>query len=201
MTGAPRLTPDEALRRLLDGNERFVSRRERHPNRDAELRLRLAVAQRPFAVIVGCSDSRVPPEVLFDEGLGDLFVIRNAGNIVDATALASVEYAVAHLGTPLVMVLGHERCGVVTAAVDVARDGQEVQGHLWSLIDAVGPALDQVADGSVDPVDATVCAHIGVQVSRLRGSAPILSRAVRSQAVRVVGARYDIEDGVVQVLV
>src|SRR5262249_15389787 len=140
MTEAPRLTPDQALRRLLEGNERFITHRERANDGGSALRLRLAAGQHPFAAIVGCSDSRVPPEVLCDEGLGDLFVIRNAGNIVGTTALASVEYAVEHLGVPLVVVLGHERCGVVTAAVGVTHRGEEVNGHLWNLIDAVRPA-------------------------------------------------------------
>jgi carbonic anhydrase len=195
-----RLSADQALRRLLDGNERFVAHQERNPDRGPEVRLQVAKEQHPFAVIIGCADSRVPPEILFDEGLGDLFVIRNAGNIVDLMALASVEYGVAHLGTPLVLVLGHERCGVITAAVAVAREGQEVQGHLWSLIDAVRPALEKAGNARGDVVDKAVRAHVQIQVERLRRADPVVSRAVKTGAVRVVGARYDIDRGRVEVL-
>lgn len=199
-TLAPRLAADEALRRLLEGNDRFVAQELRHPNRGEELRLRLAEGQHPFAVIVGCADSRVPPELLFDEGLGDLFVIRNAGNVVDATALASVEYGVAFLGVALVMVLGHESCGVVTAAVKIDHDHQDVPGHLGTLIAAVRPALEQVGNGGDDLIDRTVVAHIGVQVARLRAADPILSRAVQAGTVRVVGARYDLDRGRVELV-
>ncbi len=162
--------------------------------------MQLAEAQHPFAVILGCADSRVPPEILFDEGLGDLFVIRNAGNIVDTTSLASVEYGVAQLGVSLVLVLGHERCGVITAAVAVAREGREVQGHLWSLIDAARPALEQVKDGSGDVIDQAVRAHVQIQVGRLVRADPIVSRAVKAGRIRVVGARYDIDRGQAEIL-
>ena len=200
MSATPRLRADEALARLLAGNERFVFNQERFPDRGPELRLKLVEGQRPFAVIVGCSDSRVPPEVLFDEGLGNLFVIRNAGAIVDATALASIEYGVAQLGVSLVMVLGHERCGVITAALAVEPDGHEVRGHLWTLIDAVQPALAKGRHGGDDAVDDAVRAHIALQVARLRGADPIVSKAVQAGAVDVVGARYDIDRGRVEVV-
>lgn len=200
VTPVPRLTADAALRRLLDGNDRFVAQALRHPNRGEELRLQLAESQHPFAVIVGCSDSRVPPELLFDEGLGDLFVIRNAGNVVDATALASVEYGIAFLGVALVMVLGHESCGLVTAALKVAHEPQDVPGHLGLLVAAVRPALDQVGNGSDDALDRTVRAHIGVQAARLRSAEPIVSRAVQSGTVQVVGARYDLDRGRVELV-
>jgi carbonic anhydrase len=201
MSQATRLTADEALRRLIAGNERFVADDDHRPHRGAELRRQLAGEQHPFAVILGCADSRVPPEILFDEGLGDLFVVRNAGNIVDATTLASIEYGVAHLGVPLVMVLGHERCGVVTTAVAVAREGEDVQGHLWALLDAVRPALgDDDGAGREDAIDRAVCAHVRNQVERLRRADPIVSRAVKAGTLRVVGARYDIDRGQVEIL-
>src|SRR3954451_10886779 len=119
------LSADQALSRLLAGNERFVAHKERHPDESAGRRRELVSGQHPFAVILGCSDSRVAPELLFDEGLGDLFVIRVAGNIVDDDILASIEYAVEHLGTKLVVVLGHEKCGAVSAAVS----GESTVGH------------------------------------------------------------------------
>jgi carbonic anhydrase len=195
-----RLTAEAALARLRDGNARFVAHREIHPDRGAEVRVQLAEGQHPFAVIVGCADSRVPPEILFDEGLGDLFVVRNAGNIIDTMSLASVEYAVAELAVSLVLVLGHERCGVVTAAVELAQKGGDVPGHLWSLIDAVHPAIDRPGDGGDDVLDNVVRAHVANQVARLRRADPIVSRAVRSGTVHVVGARYDIDCGQVELL-
>jgi carbonic anhydrase len=204
MTQTARLTADEALRRLIDGNARFVADINHRPRRGAELRRQLAGEQHPFAVILGCADSRVPPEILFDEGLGDLFVVRNAGNIIDATTLASIEYGVAHLGVPLVMVLGHERCGVLTTAVAVARDDEDVQGHLWALLDAVRPALeDNDRDGAdrEEAIDRAVCAHVRNQVERLRRADPIVSRAVKAGTTRVVGARYDIDRGQVEILI
>ena len=201
VTPGPRLTAEAALRQLLEGNARFVADAELHPDRGAELRARLASEQHPMAVILGCADSRVPPELLFDQGLGDLFVIRNAGNIVDTMSLASVEYAVDNLGVSLVLVLGHERCGVVTAALEVAQEGGAVPGHLWNLIDAVHPAIDKPGDGGDDLLDNVVRAHVANQVALLRRADPIVSRAVKSGTVQVMGARYDIDRGQVEILV
>src|SRR5207237_5372942 len=113
-TGAP-LTPDQALSRLVAGNQRFVAHKPTHPHEDLARRHDLAGSQHPFAVVLSCSDSRLPPELVFDQGLGDLFVIRVAGNITDAAVIGSIEYAVEHLHAPLIVVLGHEKCGAVTA--------------------------------------------------------------------------------------
>ena len=198
--GGARLTAEAALRRLRDGNARFVAHQEIHPDLGAEARVRLAEGQHPFAVIIGCADSRVPPELLFDEGLGNLFVVRNAGNIIDTMSLASVEYAVAELDVSLVLVLGHERCGVVTTAVQVAREGRDLRGHLWSLVDAVHPAIESRGEGGGDIIDEVVRAHVANQVARLRRADPIVSRAVKSGTVQVVGARYDIDTGQVELL-
>jgi carbonic anhydrase len=199
-TVGARLTAEQALVRLREGNERFVAHREQHPDRGADVRLQLVAAQHPFAVIVGCSDSRVPPELLFDVGLGDLFVIRNAGSIVDHLVVASAEYAVEHLGVSLVLVLGHEGCGVITAAVGVERDGLAVQGHIWDLIDAVRPAVDMVGRDSKDVIDEALQAHVAIQAERLRRAEPILARSARSGVIKVIGARYDIDRCQVELL-
>jgi carbonic anhydrase len=130
----------------MSGNERYVSSKQTHPHQTPEYRADLTRGQHPFAVILGCSDSRVSPEVIFDQGLGDIFVVRVAGNIVNDIVLASIEYAVAHLHTPLVMVLGHSECGAVGATVV----GGDLEGHLPSLAKAIQPAVDKVEDAFGD---------------------------------------------------
>lgn len=121
---------DEALARLMEGNARYVSAKLNHPDQTLQRRAEVASGQHPFAIILTCADSRVPPELLFDQGLGDLFVVRVAGNIVDDDILGSIEYGVGELATPLVMVLGHERCGAVKATVESVEQGGEVPGHI-----------------------------------------------------------------------
>ncbi len=130
---------DQALQTLLDGNKRFAAGRQLHPNQGKERRDEVAKGQKPFAIIVGCSDSRIPPEILFDQGIGDLFIIRLAGNIVDDMALGSIEYAADHLGSRLVVVLGHSKCGAVTATAQ----GGEAHGHIGSIVKAIAPAVDR----------------------------------------------------------
>lgn len=187
---------DEALARLLDGNARFVTSSAGHPHQDAARREVLAGGQAPFAIVVSCSDSRVPPEVVFDQGLGDLFVIRVAGNVVDDLGLASIEYAAEHLGTKLVMVLGHERCGAVTAAVQ----GGHLPGHLPTLMEALQPAVDAHREAHGDPVEGAMLANIELTAANIRSSAPILAGLVAGGELRVVGARYDLDTGAVEVV-
>lgn len=195
--GAPDGVPaDAALARLLEGNARFTSSSSGFPHQDAARREALAGGQAPFAVIVCCSDSRVPPEVVFDQGLGDLFVIRVAGNVVDDLGLASIEYAAEHLGTKLVMVLGHERCGAVTAAVQ----GGHLPGHLPTLMEALQPAVEAPHDAHGDPVEGAMLANVELTAARVRGSAPILSDLVAAGELKVVGARYDLDTGAVEVV-
>jgi len=133
-----KLTPDQALERLLQGNQRYVAGKATHPDQTAERRLGLASGQAPFAIILTCADSRVAPELFFDQGLGDLFVIRNAGNILDDHVIGSMEYAVEHLHAGLIVVVGHGQCGAVSAAVA----GGEVPGHIRSVTEAIAPALE-----------------------------------------------------------
>jgi carbonic anhydrase len=150
----------------------------------------------PFAVILGCADSRVPPEIVFDEGLGDLFVIRVAGNILDDGTLASIEFATAELGVPLVMVLGHERCGAVAATLK----GDEVPGHISRLLDAIKPALEQVKGQTGNQLDNAVRANIKMVVGQITSSKPVLTELVQQGKLKIVGGRYDLDSGTVEII-
>lgn len=187
---------DQALRLLLAGNKRYVAARLTHPHQTAIYRARLARSQHPFAIVVGCSDSRVPAEIVFDQGLGDLFVVRVAGNVIDNTALGSIEYAVEHLGVGLIVVLGHERCGAVDAAVK----GGAARGHVDSLVKAIAPAVEQVKNRPGDVLDLAVRANVAMIAGRLRTSPPILADLAARGRLKIVGARYDLDSGSVEIL-
>ena len=202
------MTPAEALITLLDGNRRYVEERPRHPRQDAAHRREVAAGQHPFAVVLGCADSRVPPEIVFDVGIGDLFVIRSAGNVVDEAIIGSLEYAVAEFDVPLVLVMGHERCGAVRAAVDAeAHLSGEPAGHIGAVVRAIRPAVRAAAaagatgDDPVDPLDRAVRSNVAMVVDRLRADELVLAPAVRAARLGIVGAYYDLEDGVVSVIV
>ena len=188
----------EALQRLEQGNARFVAGHlsSTSPAGIAASRRKVAQDQKPFAIIVGCSDSRVGPEVIFDQKVGDIFVIRTAGEVVDAVALGSIEYAVAHLGSPLIVVLGHERCGAVSAAVSGARE----PGHIATILKAIQPAVQQTKGQPGDAVDNTVCAHALDVAGQLQSAGPILKQAVQDGKIRIVAARYDLDSGKVSLL-
>ncbi len=189
-------TPDEALEKLMSGSQRYVAGKVVHPNQDAARREALGSGQSPFAIVLGCADSRVPPAILFDQGLGDLFVIRVAGNIIDDAVLGSIEYAAAHLHTPLMVVLGHSKCGAVGATVA----GGELEGHLPSLAEAIQPAVDQVKGQPGDAVENAVRANAKMVAEQLRTSEPVLAELVQAGQLKVVAARYDIDSGVVDIL-
>lgn len=193
-------TPDAALSKLLRGNRRFVSDQSKHPNVTAKRRTEVAKGQHPFAIVLTCADSRVSPELLFDAGLGDLFVLRVAGNVTDDAILGSIEYAVEHLHAPLIMVLGHERCGAVSATVDAVKSGGEVPRHIDSLVKALRPAVDRVKADGGDVVDHAVSANAELVAEALRKSGPVLAEHVEEGALKVVAARYDLDSGEVQVL-
>ncbi len=148
-------------------------------------------------MLVSCSDSRVPPEVLFGKGLGELFIIRNAGNTIDTAAMGSLEYAVAELNVPLVVVMGHERCGAVAAAVSVVEKGATFPGSIGRMVEPIVPAvLDARRQGAVDLLDASVRANVSRTVGRLRDfSEPMVLDRIKSGRLRVIGARYDLDDG------
>lgn len=196
----PGITPDEALSRLLEGNRRFVSNKSFHPNEGPNARGKLAGGQAPFAIILGCSDSRVPPEVVFDFGLGDLFVIRVAGNIVEDAGVGSIEYAVEHLGTPLIVVLGHERCGAVKATIETVEAGGEAPGRIGELVRKLKPAVEASKNVPGDKVDNAVRENARRMAKELAGLEPFLKERVDSGKVKVVAARYDLDSGVVELL-
>ena len=190
------ITPDQLWNELVSGNKRYVANRADHPHQDPASRATLTKGQHPGVVILGCSDSRVAPELVFDQGLGDLFVIRNAGNIPDNHVLGSIEYAVEHLGSKLVVVLGHSRCGAVTAAVE--HGGRE--GHVQSVVKSIEPALKSCKNAPGDKVENAVRANVVHVVKEIENSRPILARLVKDGKVKVVGARYDLDSGLVDVV-
>jgi carbonic anhydrase len=190
------VSADEALTRLMDGNQRYVRHKERHPDQSMARRKELEVGQHPFAVILGCADSRVSPELLFDQGLGNLFVIRVAGNVVDDDVLGSLEYAVEHLDTRLIMVLGHEKCGAVSAAVEAGN----VPGHLKSLVQAIQPSVDATRNEPGDKVHNCVIANARRVAAQIRASEPVLKEAVQNNALKVVSADYALDTGRVTLL-
>ena len=186
---------DKAMGMLVEGNQRYAAHRETHPDASLERRHELVKGQHPFAVIVGCADSRVPPELVFDAGLGDLFVIREAGNVVDGVVLGSVEYAVEHLGVKLILVLGHESCGAVTAAVKHASEA-----HITTILKAIEPALAESKGQAGDPVHNCVVANARLAAKQIRESAPVMTKAVSQEGVKVQAAVYDLETGKVNLL-
>ena len=178
---------------LSAGNDRFIEGRPQHPNQDARRREEIASSQAPIAALLGCSDSRVAAEVLFDRGLGDLFVIRNAGQIASDSAVASIEYAVAVLGVPLVVVLAHDSCGAVRAAVDAALpDAPLLPPLIAAHIDGIRPAVERA--GTEDAA-AVGHAHLEATVGRLLQSSELLAAAVADGSVDVVGAEYRLAEG------
>lgn len=190
------ITGAGARQKLIDGNKRYVDGKLSHAGQSGARRAEVAKGQHPFAAIVSCADSRVPPEIIFDQGLGDLFVVRLAGNILDDAALGSLEYAVEHLGVTLIMVLGHERCGAVDATVQ----GGEAHGHIGSLVKAIQPAVDKVKSQPGDLLDNAVRANVSQVVQQLKSSGPVLEELVKKGALTVEGGRYDLDDGVVTIL-
>jgi carbonic anhydrase len=187
----PGVSPTMTLERLIAGNQRFVAGRPIGLRRDPKRRTEVAEGQQPPAVIVGCSDSRVPAELIFDQGFGDLFITRLAGNIVDDAALGSVEYGVEHLHARLIVVLGHDRCGAVQAALM----GGSLPGHMESFVKAIRPAVEETRGHSGDPIRNAVNANVQRMVHLLRSSEPILAGEVKSGRLKVVGARYELESG------
>src|SRR5881392_3972136 len=215
----PIVPPAEAISRLKQGNERYTRGNPQHPHESIDERTRLATnsyenasliypdmtkrreelakSQHPFAVVLGCSDSRVPPEIVFDQGLGDLFVLRVAGNVIDDHSLGSIEYAVDHLSVRLIVVLGHQRCGAVKAAKETIAAKGKAPAHIQSLVTAIKPAVEATVHGDLE---ATVEANVKNVTQALRSSPPILKPKVDSGEVRVIGAYYNLDTGAVSFL-
>ncbi|TPE50403.1 carbonic anhydrase [Amaricoccus solimangrovi] len=194
------LTADEALALLKEGNASFETDAPYRGAIGRKRRLELAAGQMPFAVLVGCSDSRVSPELLFGRGLGELFIIRVAGNTVDIPALGSIEYAVGPLGVPLVVVLGHERCGAVQAAIGVVEENAEFPGRIGEMVEPILPAVLAARGMEGDLIANSVAANVRRVVASIADQSPIVREGVAAGKVKVVGAVYDLDDGHVSFL-
>ena len=194
---APKVSPTDALARLKAGNQRFVASKLEHPRQTAKRRTELANSQHPFAVVLGCADSRTAPELVFDQGLGDVFVVRVAGNVLNDETVGSIEYAVEHLGAQLIVVLGHERCGAIAAARETIAAKAEAPGHIQSLVKALAPAVEATVG---QDAEATTKANELYVAKELRESAPILKEMVEKGTVSVVAAHYDLDTGAVEFL-
>lgn len=192
----------DELNLLITGNERFVHHHSVHPHQTIQRIRTLEKGQHPFAVIIGCSDSRVPPELVFDQGFGDLFVVRNAGNIVSDYEIGSVEYAVEHLHTSLVVVLGHTQCGAVGAFIEAKHHHHHTEDHIQKIIDYIEsePEEAELNDADIDYYAKAINANIVHAVNILKHSEPILAELVKSKKLRIIGALFDIETGEVKII-
>lgn len=191
----PSLSPDHALQKLVEGNQRFVDHQPQYPDQSEKRLQEVAQSQHPFATVLSCADSRVPVELVFDQGIGDIFDVRIAGNIATPEVIGSIEYAVALLGTPLLMVLGHERCGAVTAAVQ----NESLPGEISTFVKAILPAVERVKDQPGDSVDNVVAANVRYQIEKLQRS-PLLMARLQSGKLKIVGGRYDLDTGRVKII-
>jgi carbonic anhydrase len=194
---APTVTATEALSLLKEGNARFVTDKLNHPHQSSTSRAELAKGQHPFAIVLGCADSRTSPELVFDQGLGDLFVIRVAGNVLNDETIGSIEYAVEHLGSPLIVVLAHERCGAVKAARDTIAAHATAPGHIQSLVKALEPAVATTAAADAEVTAKANALHVAKTLS---DSEPFLKEKVAAGKLQVIGAHYDLDTGKVEFL-
>ena len=190
-TDTKSVTAVQALDRLKEGNERYARHKASHPDQSTERMMGLAAGQHPFAVILSCSDSRVPPELVFDQGLGDLFVVRVAGNTLDDAILGTIEYAVEHLGSPLVVVMGHEKCGAVQAAMS----DHEESGHIPSITRPIAPLAAEAKKMPGDPIHNAVLLNTRNVAGQLRQSEPFLKNRVAAGTLQIVAAVYDLASG------
>ncbi|MFF7680356.1 carbonic anhydrase [Actinacidiphila glaucinigra] len=195
MTTIPTAMPHDAFALLLEGNQRFVTGAPEHPNQDAARRTETAPAQQPFAVMFGCSDSRLAAEIIFDRGLGDLFVVRTAGHVMGAEVMGSIEYGVGVLGCPLVVVLGHDSCGAVGAACAALEDGMAPAGYIRDVVERVTPSvLAARAAGRVEP-EEILAEHVRHTVDLLLDRSRVLAEKVAAGQAAVVGLCYRLADG------
>lgn len=190
-------TAPEALQELKQGNERFVKGKAAHHNQSLERVKEVVAGQKPEAVILGCADSRVPPEVIFDEGIGDLFVVRVAGNISEPATTGSIEYAAEHLGVPLVVVLGHHRCGAIKATAEAHGPAE---GNIGEIVKELQPAVAaaRAKPGKEGLVDDAVHANVALVAAQLLSESPVLRHLVHEGKVKIVTAVYDLETGKVE---
>ena len=199
---APLLTPADAWRRMQAGNERFMEGVQRHPRQDAERRSEIEGAQNPHAAVFGCADSRIAAEIIFDKGLGDLFVVRNAGQVISSSVIGSLEYAVEVLDVPLIVVLSHDNCGaVISALAQDAPEATPLPPHIAAITEAIAPAVTRVRlsrgleAGKLDDPETVGREHLRDTVSELLASSELISDAVALGKLAVVGANYTLTEG------
>jgi carbonic anhydrase len=187
---------DDALNRLMEGNHRFTQQQPEYPHQGLKRLQEVAYDQHPYATILSCADSRVPAEIVFDAGIGDLFDIRVAGNIVTPEVLGSIEYAVLQLNTPLIMVLGHERCGAITAAVK----GGKLPGSIGTLVAAIQPGIDLTEGSSEESIEKAVVANVSYQINAVKRNSSLIAEKILKNKLRIVGGRYDLDSGKVEII-
>ncbi|MEG3936673.1 carbonic anhydrase [Microcoleus sp. N9_B2] len=189
------MNPDAALKSLMDGNKRFVDKKRTSPHQDFPRLTEVAKDQKPFAAILGCADSRFPSEIIFDQGFGDLFVCRVAGNVATPEEIGSLEFGTLVLGAKVLVVVGHKRCG----AVDATIKGAQVPGQIGSLLEAIKPAVESSKGQTGDHLENAVKANVLLQAKRLKAS-PVISKLIEENKLKVVGGYYDLDTGAVSIL-
>jgi carbonic anhydrase len=195
MSAMPNTTPATAWKALKEGNERFVTGEAEHPHQSIERRAGLTSGQKPIAVVLGCSDSRVAVEVVFDQGLGDVFVVRTAGHVLDAAVLGSIEYAVTVLDVPLIVVLGHQSCGAVAATISAIDEATVPSGHVREIVERVAPSIRAGRSDGLTRVDEFETRHVTETLTQLRiRSSPVAERTAAG-TLAVVGVTYQLSDG------
>jgi carbonic anhydrase len=198
--GSPSIGPQEALRLLMEGNQRWEIGKLEHPHQSVERRLEVAGHQDPFAVVFSCIDSRVPPEIVFDRGIGDLFVIRTGAEALDDQVLGSPEFGLnGYPSTRVIFVLGHESCGAVTAAIDAIQSGVPAPGHIQAVVDALRPAYDVAVTLPGDLVENMVRSQVRLTVDALKAD-PLIADLIRDHGLLVVGGRYSLTTGRVEII-
>jgi carbonic anhydrase len=190
------VSADSAIIKLKEGNELFIKGKTLHPNQDFKRIKEVASGQKPFAIIVGCSDSRVPNEIIFDQGIGDLFIVRTAGQVSSYASWGSVEFGNAVLGAKLIVVLGHTSCGAVSAACKIP----DVPGHIVTLINAIKPAAEMAKKIPGDLVENAVKINVAMEVKQLQSLEPVLTKAIKNGSAKIVGAVYNLATGLVEFL-
>lgn len=199
--GVEALTPDRALEFLMQGNQRFQASLGVNPDQGSDRRAAVALGQAPLAIVLACADSRVAPELIFDQGLGDLYTLRIAGNILSDSMLASIEYAAERIAPPLLMVVGHKACGAVKAAFTTIELGAHAEGHIHSLVEALRPIIGHVMETEKDDiVDRSVRYNAEYQLESIRRRSPSVNRLHRDGLMKLVAAYYDLDSGAVEVL-
>jgi carbonic anhydrase len=191
----PNANPVTAWKALREGNERFVAGKPEHPSQSVEHRASLAAAQKPTAVVFGCADSRVATEIIFDQGLGDMFVVRTAGHVLDSAVLGSVEYAVSVLDVPLIVVLGHESCGAVKAALAALDDGAVPAGYVRDVVERVAPSILLGRRDGLSRVDEFEARHVHETVAQLMARSTVIAERVAAGILAIVGVTYHLADG------